>query len=143
MRSKLTVSAVVLALSLGAYGWLHAMPMTPQFSYSTASFLAQHGNLTETPLFTPTVDGNYQVTVNVEFVSTCCASVAPVLSWSDNTNSYSVVPNTFSSITTNYQAPTVNMHVKAGSPVRLSTEFFNAFGTSDDSYNVFVTVIGN
>jgi hypothetical protein len=156
VKSKLTIAGIALALSLGAYGWLHALPMTPQFSYSTESFLNQRGSMPPTTLFTPTADGNYQVSINVEFIGPCCSvndgtSVTPTLTWSDNTKSYAGYVNGFDAPTDpravvpqNYNHPTVNMHVKAGSPVQISVNASSCnCSTGNDSYNLFVTVIGN
>jgi hypothetical protein len=147
LRSKIKLSVAALLLTFGAYMLLHASTTT-QFSYSTESFLNQSGNMATTTLFTPTVDGNYQVEINVEFVGPCCGvgdptSVSPTLTWSDNTKAYAASPNTFAanSAATNYNSPQMNMHVKAGSPVQISTNVPCSSGCA--SYNIFVTVIGN
>lgn len=150
MKRALRLSLVLVLLSVLGCSMASAQSGT-LFSYSKYSFLNQTGSMPATTLFTPTVDSDYRVAIAFEFIGPCCdindgSNVTPSLTWSDNTKSY----GGFGSFGTYFargsssssDAIIVPIHAKAGSPVQLAVQFGNGNSPYNDSYNVFVTVIG-
>jgi hypothetical protein len=107
------------------------------------SFLVQNSNIPITTLYTPSVDGDYEVFYygNAQAPdNTCNSSFQTPLTWTDDYRleqiNLQVGPSGTGTLITN---TSVVMHVKAGSPIQISGTY--SPGTCSASYNFFLTVI--
>lgn len=106
------------------------------------SFLHQTAEITPTTIFTPSANGNYRIEVYVSIDASfpSCKSgteVSPVVLWTDEFHPQ--YQTTAGALGCPSGQGSVVFRVKGGTPIQISAGYGG--GSSNDSYDMFVTVV--
>ena len=135
---QFAVYGLLALFSICAFG--RRLPYPAQV-VAKRSFLHQTAEITPTTIFTPSANGNYRIEVYVSIdASPSCKSdteVSPDVYWTDEFRSKDETAG--GAVGCGPGQGSLVFHVKGGTPIQISAGYGG--GTSNDSYDMFVTVV--